>query len=236
MESHAGTYLMSRTTSASLWQTVILAQQRFQLLNLDHPEVGAHIWHDLDAGIAVVYDRRWDVTTRFCHFLLAHPHWIAGRSVLILGAGVGLETLVIGRLCQTLYINDLAPRALELCAQQLRHNGIAHFTCLPGRYETLVLPPVDLIVGCYLIYNRDTAAAMRQLLARCPQQVLLTNDNLLSWQQLLRDTTRPYDRLQLPDDLPCVLFAARPPDSVLTPPPRLWPQPLAIFRRPRGSA
>jgi hypothetical protein len=199
---------MSQTPVLPRWQPITFAGHRFQLLNLDHPEIAACILGDLDAGIAVTYDRRWDVTARLGRFLLANPEWVAGRTVLALGAGVGLETLVIGRLCHHLYLNDLAPGALALSAEQLQQNGIAHFTCLPGRYETLPLPPVDLLVGCYLVYNRDTAAAMRQLLARPTPPVLLINDNLLSWQALLRATRRPYRALLPPDDLPCVLFDA----------------------------
>ena len=199
---------MSQPAARRYWHRIILAGQRFQLLNLDHPEVSACILGDLDAGIAVTYDQRWDVTARFGRFLLANPEWVAGRRVLALGAGVGLESLVIGRLCHHLYLNDLAPAALALGAEQLRQNGIAHFTCLCGRYETLPLPPADLLVGCYLVYNRDTAAAMRQLLARSTPPVLLCNDNLLSWQTLLRTTRRAYHPLLPPDDLPCVLFAS----------------------------
>ena len=153
------------------------------------------------------------LTTRFCRFLLAHPSWVTGQSVLVLGAGIGLETLVIGRLCATLYVNDRAPGALDLCAQQLQRNRIRHFTCLCGSYEALDLPPVDLLVGCYLVYTRDTAAAMRQLLARRTPPVLLCNDNLLSWQALLRETRRPYRALLPPDDFPCLLFEADAPES-----------------------
>jgi hypothetical protein len=207
---------MPRTPSPRLWSTLSLAGHRFQLLNLDHPQIAACILGDLDAGIAVYYDRRWDLTTRFCRFLLAHPAWVAGRSVLVLGAGIGLETLVIGRLCTRLYLNDRAPGALDLCAQQLRWNGITDFTCLPGSYETLALPPVDLLVGCYLVYNRDTAAAMRQLLARRTPPVLLSNDNLLSWQSLLRETRRPHRPLLPPDDFPCLLFEADAPEPEVT--------------------
>ena len=199
---------MAQPPARRYWHRISLAGHHFQLLNLDHPEVSARILGDLDAGIRVTYDRRWDVTARFGRFLLANPEWVADREVLVLGAGVGLETLVIGRLCHHLYLNDLAPGALALCAEQLQRNGIAHFTCLPGRYETLPLPPVDLLVGCYLVYNRDTAAAMRQLLARPTPPVLLSNDNLLSWQSLLRTTRRPYRPLLPPDDLHCVLFDA----------------------------
>ncbi|MGE3538856.1 MAG: hypothetical protein AB7N91_15670 [Candidatus Tectimicrobiota bacterium] len=228
---------MAHTPALPLWQTITLARQRFQLLNLDHPEVDRQIWRDLDAGVPVVYDRRWEVTGRLCRFLLSQPQYIAERSVLILGAGVGLETLVVGRLCRMLYINDLAPQALALCAQQLQHNGISHFTCLPGRFETLHLPPVDLVLGCYVVYNRDTAAAMRHFLARCPYPVLLSNDNLLNWQQLLRDIRRPYERLPLADEQPCVLFAALAPEPVSPPcspaPSRVW---LQSLRRPRKPA
>jgi hypothetical protein len=200
---------MPQTPSPPRWHSISLARHCFQLLNLEHPQIDTHIIGDLDAGIAVTYDRRWDVTERCGRFLLANPAWVAGRTVLVLGAGVGLETVVIGRLCRHLYLNDLAPNALALSAEQLRHNGITHFTCLPGRYETLPLPAVDLLVGCYLVYSRDTAAAMRQLLARPTPPVLLINDNLLSWQALLHTTRRPYRRLLPPDDLPCVLFDAR---------------------------
>ena len=199
---------MPQTPPPRLRSTYTLAEHRFQLLNLDHPDIAARVLGDIDAGIAVYYDSRWDLTTRFCHFLLAHPAWVAGRSVLVLGAGVGLETLVIARLCTTLYLNDRAPGALDLCAQQLRQNGITDFTCLCGSYETLDLPPVDLLVGCYLVYNRDTAAAMRQLLARPTPPVLLGNGNLLSWQSLLRETKRPYRALLPPNDFPCLLFEA----------------------------
>ena len=197
---------MSQPPTRRYWHRISLDGHSFQLLNLDHPRVSARILGDLDAGIAVTYDRRWDVTARFGRFLLANPEWVADREVLVLGAGVGLETLVIGRLCHHLYLNDLAPSALALGAEQLQRNGMANFTCLCGRYEALPLPPVDLLVGCYLVYSRDTAAAMRQLLTRPTPPVLLSNDNLLSWQALLRATTRPYRRLLPPDDLHCVLF------------------------------
>jgi hypothetical protein len=36
--------------------------------------------------------------------------------------------------------------------------------------------------------------------------VLLCNDNLLSWQSLLRETRRPYRALLPPADFPCLLF------------------------------
>ena len=197
---------MPRATVPPLWRTVSIATQSFQLLNLEHPQIIARIIDDIDAGVNVYYDRRWTVTERFCRFLLDQPVWVADRSILILGAGLGLETLVIGRLCKSLYINDLAPAAIELCERQLRQNNITDFICLPGRYETLELPPVDLVVGCFLIYNRETAAAMRQFLQRCTTPVLLINDNMPILHRLIRATSRSHRSLLPPDDDPCILF------------------------------
>jgi predicted nicotinamide N-methyase len=197
---------MRQSVPPPLWLPRDIAGRRFQVLNLDHPHIAAHVLKDIDTGIQVYYDQRWQVTNRFCHFLLAEPAWVTDRTVLVLGAGVGLETLVIGSLCHRLYINDLAPRALALCAQQLRHNGYTHFACLPGRYEHLPLPAVDLIVGCFLVYNRDTTAAMRQLLTRPTPPVLLVNDNMPVFRKLLRQVARPHRWLLPPDDVPCVLF------------------------------
>ena len=166
----------------------------------------ARIMDDMDAGVDVYYDRRWAVTERFCRFLLANPTWVTNRSVLVLGAGIGLETLVIGRLCKTLYINDLSPAALALCGCQLRHNGITDFICLAGRYETIRLPPVDLVAGCFLVYNRETATAMRQFLEGCTVPLLLMNDQMPDLRALLRETSRPNRSLLPPDADPCILF------------------------------
>ena len=63
---------MPRTSPPRFWSTVTLAGYRFQLLNLGHPQIAARILGDLEAGIAVYYDRRWDVTT-------AHPSALTGN-------------------------------------------------------------------------------------------------------------------------------------------------------------
>lgn len=190
----------------SLWNSVRIAGHGFELLNLDHPEVARRVLDDIEAGVTVYYDQRWAATERLCHFLLDEPAWLAGRQVLVLGAGVGLETVVIGRLCAKLYVNDLAPGALELCARQLRRNDVRGFACLPGRYETLPLPGVDLIVGCFLVYNRDTRSAMQHLLRHCTPPVLLLNDNFPAFRTLVRHAPRPVRSLLPRGNLPCLLF------------------------------
>ena len=113
--------------SASLWQDMKVGPYAFHLLDLDHPDVAAAILDEIDSCIDVYYDRRWEVTGVFCKFLLYHPEWVAGRSVMVLGAGVGVESLVIGRLEKKMFINDWDPVALELCGLQLMNEPLPPF-------------------------------------------------------------------------------------------------------------
>jgi hypothetical protein len=76
---------------------------------------------------------------------------------------------------------------------------------------------VDLIVGCFLVYNRPTATAMQRFLACPTPPVLLVNDNMPVFRQLLRRTVRPRQALLSPDDFPCLLFADHRPPAA-TPP------------------
>ena len=191
---------------AALWTDLSIAGQQFQLLNLEHPQISKKILAEMDAGIAVYYDCRWQATEIFSQQLLQHPYWVADKSVCILGAGVGLETVIIGQLCQQLFLNDLAPVALELCAWQLRHNNINSFTLLPGNYKEITLPDVDLIVASFLIYNQDGAESMRQLLQQTSSAVLLMNELLPAFQKFLRTTPSTPQQLFYQDSAIAYLF------------------------------
>lgn len=192
--------------SASLWQDMKVGPYAFHLLDLDHPDVEGAILDEIDSGIDVYYDCRWGMTEVFCKFLLDHPEWVAGRSVGVIGAGVGAESLVIGRLAKKMIINDWAPVALELCALQLTKNGIQHYELLPGRYEEIRVPPVDIVVGCFLIYNTETARAMNRFLDLCPFPVLLMNEPLPPFKKFLRTAARRRRTLLADEMSTCILF------------------------------
>jgi predicted nicotinamide N-methyase len=167
------------------WLPVEVAGERFQLLNLDHPEVEGRILDEMRGGIDVYYDRRWSATEVFSRWLLANRSWIEARRVLIVGAGVGLETVVVGRLCRQLFVNDLAPVALDLCVEQLNKNGMAGAILCPGLLEEIHLPEVDLTVACFFVYSRETRSAIRDLADRTRSPILLVNENLSDFAKLL---------------------------------------------------
>jgi len=95
------------------------------------------------------------------------------RSVIVIGAGVGLESVVAGHRCRELLINDMSSIALALCSRKLCRNGIRQFAAIPGAYESIDLPRVDLIIGSFLVYDRGTLGSMRRLFAGCDVPVLL---------------------------------------------------------------
>lgn len=166
----------------------LIAGVSYQLIDLDQKEVERRIIADIDAGVDVYYDQRWEVTDLLTTWLEQHREIYAGKRVLVLGAGVGAETLVLGRLCNTLFINDLSPVALELCGEQLRQNGVDDFGVLLGNYERLELPEVDLIVASFLVYNKETLRAMRTFVKEKNCQFLLMNGNLPDYTKFLKET------------------------------------------------
>ncbi|MEX2470996.1 MAG: hypothetical protein WEA34_02375 [Gemmatimonadota bacterium] len=168
-------------TGRSPFQTVDLGKRTYQALDLDHPEIVRDVTRDMDDGVAVYYDRRWGLTERFCRFVLDRPELVEGRTVLVAGAGVGLEAVVIGSLAGRIIVNDLAPASLRLAARQLEENGVRDFSVDLGLFQDVALDGVDLVIACFVVYNEETRDAMAQLLRRAAGRgtpVILANEDV----------------------------------------------------------
>lgn len=169
------------------WQSARVGDQEFRLLNLEHPSVEQRVMAEMESGVEVYYDRRWSATAVLTDWLGGHLSLIEGQKVLILGVGVGAESLLIGKKGEHVWLNDLAPTALELCAEQMRENHLENFTLLAGNYEQVALPEVDLVVGSFLIYNSDTFQAMEKFLASHQGQMILVNERLAPFPKFLKN-------------------------------------------------
>ena len=187
-----------------LWEKVQMGGELYTLMNLEHPEVDARVRADMDAGVAVYYDRRWETAALLSEWLLAHPEQMSAKRVLVLGAGVGAEALVLGRHSAHVWLNDLSPVALELCARQMAQNGMANYTTLLGRYEDLELPAVDLVVASFLVYNKDTSTAMRAFLAGHQGDLILVNERLDPFRKFLK--AEPHTEIFKQDGIVGVLL------------------------------
>lgn len=183
------------TSEEPRWIPVEISGHPFERINLEHPEVGGRVVDEMESGVDVYYDRRWRLTRRFCRFLLDRPELVEGRSVFVAGAGVGMESVVAGRLGGSVTVNDLAPVALELCVEQLERNGVVEPGVAPGPFQDAELDGIDLVMACFVIYDEETGRAMSRLLERAGKleiPALLANQDLGGhFSEVLSATDRP---------------------------------------------
>lgn len=174
------------------WINKEIGDRTFSALNLDHPEIENRIMGEMSEGISVYYDTRWKMTDDFCDWLIGQEERFEGRDLLVIGAGVGLETVVLASMARRIYLNDLAPISLELCAEQLEQNGLTNYQLIPGDYTRVDLPEADLAVGCFVIYNRETSLSARAFLDRFPGEVLFVNPPMPPFPLFLKQCNRPH--------------------------------------------
>lgn len=163
------------------WRVVEIDGRQFRQLNLEHPEVGPRIVEEIESGIGVYYNQRWDQTRRFCRFLLGRPELVEGLRVFVAGAGVGMEAVVAGQLAAALTVNDRSPVALELQLEQLAANGVREARPVSGSFEEATLEGIDLVLACYVVYDDETRTAMERLVDRAGARgipALLANEDL----------------------------------------------------------
>lgn len=188
-----------------LFKPSLIGNETFSLMELDHPRVEEEIIAEMKQGIDVYYDQRWETTGVLTEWLAQNIDLFLGKRVLILGAGIGAETLILGRHAERIWINDLSPTALTLCQEQLHENGIARAASLIGRYEELDLPEVDLVVASFLVYNNDTYQSMSRFMDQHQGEIILVNERLAPFPRLLKE--RKHRLLFEKDAAVCALFS-----------------------------
>ena len=170
-----------------LFKPYLIGSETFALMELKHPQVEQEIIAEMSQGIDVYYDRRWATTGVLTEWFAQNTDLFPGKRVLIIGAGIGAETLILGRHASHIWINDISPTALTLCQEQLKENGIENATSLVGRYEELDLPEVDLVVASFLVYNDDTYRSMSTYMDQHQGNLILVNERLAPFPKILKE-------------------------------------------------
>ena len=170
-----------------LFKPYLIGSETFALMELKHPRVEQEIIAEMSQGIDVYYDRRWATTGVLAEWFAQNTDLFLGKRVLIIGAGIGAENLILGRHASHIWINDISPTALTLCQEQLKENGIENATSLVGRYEELDLPEVDLVFASFLIYNDDTYRSMSTYMNQHQGNLILVNERLAPFPKLLKE-------------------------------------------------
>ena len=194
------------TSPGERWRRARIGARAVDVLDPAHPEVTARIIADIEGGTKVYYDRRWRVSTEFAAFLDARPELVRASTLLVLGCGIGLEALAAAPHAERVILNDLSQTAVDLSREQLDRNGLAAHEGLVGRFEDVPLPSFDLAIGSFVVYDDDSRDAMIAFMARTHRPVLLANDAMDAFDDLLHGAGRRIRRLSHPDERPIVWF------------------------------
>ena len=121
----------------------------------------------------------WEAAVGLAHYLTARPEIVAGRSVLELGAGVGVAGIVAqsvnGRVCQT----DHQKPALELARRNAEQNGITGIEQFLADWRSWSHCKLyDVIIGADITYERAMHFYLEEIFARnlAPGGAVLLSD------------------------------------------------------------
>ena len=84
----------------------------------DNPETPFPYWSQV-----------WPAAVAMARFLARQPHYIQGKKVLELAAGLGLPSLVAAGAARQVYCTDYLPEAISTINQSILHNNIQNIEC-----------------------------------------------------------------------------------------------------------
>lgn len=105
---------------------------------------------------------------------------IAGKRILEVGCGLGLSSLVLRQRGADITASDHHPLAESFLAHNAGLNGLARivYRDLPWAVPDATLGRFDLIIGSDILYEREHAALLSQLVARHAEadaEILITD-------------------------------------------------------------
>lgn len=110
----------------------------------------------------------WPSAKALARYLLDHPEESEGASIIELGAGVALPSLVLRSLGRNPLITDWAGEALAFAQSNMAINGLdaARTAILDWRHPPEHFGRFDLAIGADLVYEARNPALLAHLLPR----------------------------------------------------------------------
>ncbi|MBS1761027.1 MAG: methyltransferase [Bacteroidetes bacterium] len=91
----------------------------------------------------------WSAAIGLCYFLEDNPAYFKNKTVLEIGAGLGLPSLFIGNDATHITANDIEPEAMKYIAQSAQHNNLLNidFKLLHWKYYSEFTLPNTLLLS-----------------------------------------------------------------------------------------
>jgi predicted nicotinamide N-methyase len=110
----------------------------------------------------------WESAIGLARMLAANPALVAGRTVMELGAGVGVPGIVARSLGAQVWQTDHQPGALHVAQENARLNGVMGITQFPGDWRNWThTTRYDVLLGADILYERDTHFYLERIFERC---------------------------------------------------------------------
>jgi predicted nicotinamide N-methyase len=159
-------------------------------LYVPDPELVKSTYEDLLAKDATTpfpfWAKIWPSAIEMSSFLTEERHWIEGKHVLELGAGIGLPSFMMAPYASTMIISDHAPEAVELIEKNIQYLGLQHVTamCLDWnqfpadiKADTVLLSDINYAPDQFaslLVLIRNFLAQDTTIILATPQRITIT--------------------------------------------------------------
>jgi predicted nicotinamide N-methyase len=120
---------------------------------------------------------------------------LAGLSVVELGCGLGVPSLVAARAGATVLATDGSPEALELIERNARENGVSVDTARvdwDAADELAARAPFDMVLAADVLYDQAGVAPLLSLLPRLGREVWLADPGRPLAREFLEDARRDW--------------------------------------------
>ena len=126
----------------------------------------------LDANTAFPFWAKiWPSSKAMSAFLLLEPHWINGKKVLEIGAGLGLPSFSIAHLAKEVIVTDHAQEAVALINTNINHLCIYNMTAMCLDWNDFPeLVSVDTVLLSDVNYAPDAFGPLLTLIGRLMEQ------------------------------------------------------------------
>ncbi|QSP95300.1 50S ribosomal protein L11 methyltransferase [Marinobacter salinisoli] len=112
----------------------------------------------------------WASGQVLANWILAHPHWVAGKRVLDFGSGSGVVAVAAARAgAHEVIACDLDPAALDAVAANARLNGVNVALC--GNWDDRPVG-IDVITAADVLYDPDNRPLLEVFRSAAPRVLL----------------------------------------------------------------
>lgn len=113
------------------------------------------------------WSKIWPAAIAMSEYLMLHPELLTNKTVLELGAGLGLPSLVASRYASSVICTDHAPEAIDFARLSAEKNGLTNFHAAVLDWNDLpeeIQPDVVLLSD--INYEPEAFAALKKLVQR----------------------------------------------------------------------